>query len=585
VDQTLVTTTPDADGNPQLTAYLTQPTHTEPATEHTGDQVDRWGEVFDQIYEAGDQQTEDPTYDISGWISSYTGEPLPAHEMREWVDSVVGRIKSLPHRRVLEIGCGTGLLLFRIAPDAELYCGTDVSAVALRDLQAKLPLLPEGSARVELRECPADRFDGFDEDSFDTVVINSVAQYFPDVAYFVDVLTQAARVVRPGGSIVIGDVRNLALQEQFHTSLHLARTPGDADDPAALAAAVADRVAQDAELVLDPKLFTAFAAARPEIDGVSLLAKPSPHRNELTKYRYDVVLHIRDDAQQPGTPAAAAGTGTGESEELWDATPVEQISQRLERDRPSRVRIAGVEDARLSADRTAAGRDAAGPELDPAELARAVTALGYRAVPALRPDRPGQLDLVIAPEGGPLPTTTADAEAAGAGFEAFANDPADASRRASLVPELRGHLKHRLPEYMVPQHFMVLEAWPLNANGKLDRKALPLPRTGDRKGGTAAYVAPRTALERSVATVWADVLGVSRVGVLDNFFDLGGHSLLATRVCARIGEACGAEVPLGDFFQYPTVAGLAAHIEESGARRERGPAIRRADRSRRRRPG
>ena len=127
----------------------------------------------------------------------------------------------------------------------------------------------------------------------------------------------------------------------------------------------------------------------------------------------------------------------------------------------------------------------------------------------------------------------------------------------ALAPEaLRAALQAQLPDYMVPSAFVVLEAWPLTANAKLDRAALPAP-----KGGVAssaqAYVAPRTPIEEVLAAIWAEVLGIERVGALDNFFDLGGHSLMAMRLMAAIRDTLGIDLPLKTFFEAPTVAQMA----------------------------
>ena len=126
--------------------------------------------------------------------------------------------------------------------------------------------------------------------------------------------------------------------------------------------------------------------------------------------------------------------------------------------------------------------------------------------------------------------------------------------------ELRNFLKAKLPEYMIPAAFVPLDVLPLTPNGKVDRRALPalgLARPESEKG----FVAPRTPGEELVAEVWAQVLGIERVGIYDNFFELGGHSLLATQVVSRIREAFAVEIPLRRLFEVPTVAGLAQSIE------------------------
>ena len=122
--------------------------------------------------------------------------------------------------------------------------------------------------------------------------------------------------------------------------------------------------------------------------------------------------------------------------------------------------------------------------------------------------------------------------------------------------ELRAFLKDRLPEHMMPAVFIVLDAFPLNANGKVDRGALPAP-DAQRPELDEAFVACRTPTEELLAEIWAHVLGVQRVGIHDNFFQLGGHSLLATQVVSRIREAFKVEMPLRHLFESPTVAGLA----------------------------
>jgi amino acid adenylation domain-containing protein len=129
------------------------------------------------------------------------------------------------------------------------------------------------------------------------------------------------------------------------------------------------------------------------------------------------------------------------------------------------------------------------------------------------------------------------------------------------ISDLHSYLNDRLPEYMTPSAYVTLDAAPLTANGKVDRKALPAPdhfQSGQAQAG--AYVAPRNPAEELLAETWASVLGVERVGVHDNFFSLGGHSLLAMKLIARMREVFRVETPLRDLFEMPTVAQLAEAI-------------------------
>jgi len=181
-----------------------------------------------------------------------------------------------------------------------------------------------------------------------------------------------------------------------------------------------------------------------------------------------------------------------------------------------------------------------GFRIEPREVSSALAthpAVAHAAVTA-REDRPGDKRLVA--------YYVPSRDTAGA-------QPVDGG---PLSVELRDHLTRLLPSYMVPAAFVPLDALPLNANGKLDRTALPAPRVGEQRSPRT----PRTPDEKALCDLFADVLGADRVGIDDSFFDLGGHSLLATRLVAGIRAQLDADLGVRDLFEAPTVAALVLRL-------------------------
>src|SRR6185369_5423410 len=137
---------------------------------------------------------------------------------------------------------------------------------------------------------------------------------------------------------------------------------------------------------------------------------------------------------------------------------------------------------------------------------------------------------------------------------------ANGNHDADLTSELKRFAREKLPEYMVPAVFVTLDALPYTPNGKIDREALPEPDFNERE---TDYVAPQTKIEKALAEIWCEVLEKDRVGVQDDFFSLGGHSLLATMVLTRVYQSLKVDLPYRVFFDAPTIAELAQHVERA----------------------
>ncbi|MEV0665432.1 amino acid adenylation domain-containing protein [Actinomadura luteofluorescens] len=542
----VVATETDVPGVKRLVGYVVPDGSREGAAE---EQLAEWRQIYDTEYtEVG---TVVHAEEFAGWDSSYDGAPIPLDDMREWRETTVERIRALGPRRVLEIGVGAGLLLTRLAPGSEEYWGSDFSEPVIAKLGADLGGAAAGPAPRDWRavgpgspvrlSCrPAHDTGGLPEGHFDTIVINSVAQYFPGAAYLEDVVAKAMRLLAPGGALFVGDVRDLRTVRCLHAAVQLGRGAGDLD-------AIERAVRLEKELLVDPAFFAALdVPAR-----VDVLIKRGTHHNELTRHRYDVVLR-KDAAPAPATP-------------VIDWTTLDDL-----RDRPAGpLRVRGIPDPRSAGEVAAlrALREGASPDEARAALASAPEGIEPETLHEMFPDvvltpsdQAGRYDAVFGGGAACPPAAPGRAPAS------YANDPVAARDHGVLAARVRESLKARLPGYMVPSVIMTLDALPLTVNGKLDRRALPDPgQDGPRRTGRA----PRTPVERLLCTLFAEVLDAPGAGIDDDFFDLGGHSLLATRLVGRARAVLGAELAIRDLFEAPTVAELAGRLHRGVEARPR----------------
>src|SRR5262249_27224037 len=181
-----------------------------------------------------------------------------------------------------------GLVLAQLAPVCVEYWGTDFSAPTIQTLQAAVAAQSWGD-RVRLRGQPADVAGGLPEGHFDVVVCNSGVQDFPSGGYLAEVLAVAMRLLAPGGALFLGDVRNHSLQGAFQTGVALART--DTIDTDEIRQRVQRAMVGEPELLLAPEFFTTWAAEQPSVAGLGIEVKRGSADNELTRYRYDVVVY------------------------------------------------------------------------------------------------------------------------------------------------------------------------------------------------------------------------------------------------------------------------------------------------------
>ncbi|MFD8493670.1 amino acid adenylation domain-containing protein [Amycolatopsis sp. NPDC059657] len=504
--------------------------------------------------------------------SIYTGERLPISDRREWIDHSVGLVGERPVGSVLELGCGTGLLLTRLAGECTRYVGTDVSSDALDVLAARV----SGMDQVELR-CEDARAALRDRSAeFDLVLCNSVPQRFPSPAFLADVLEGAVRACRRGGRVILGDILDLGLREAFHASVVLAAA--DEDVPAqVLEQRLRQRLDLDPLLWLDARWFARAVASLGRHADLQVRPRCGRGRTEMTDFRFDVVLHLDTEPE------------TLELDDWWfwaDDALDSRALRKLLTSTSETVGVLGITNQRTAG--ACAVRDALAqpgfgePDcgglrwlaaeaervaVHPEELADLAAELGWE----LRLSRAagladGALDAVFHRPGPAEWTVRWPNSGQVVPERCLSTDPIHrhvvTDARERLVPGLREYVTQLLCAHERPSEYVVLAELPLTAHGKVDYDALP-PPPGRRPELGTSYARPVSPIEERVAEIFAELLGIDRVGRFDDFVELGGDSLLAVRAAVLIEAEFAVRLPIRIVFDLPTPQLLAGRLSVS----------------------
>lgn len=519
------------------------------------DDVADWQRLYEATYAGLGDSAE---AEFLGWNSSLTGSALPASDMRAWADEICGRIRSLNGRNILEVGVGSGILLFRLLADCASYTACDISPRAIAHVESRLSRLPAGDRpKVALFRAAADELGHLAAGQFDVIILNSVIQYFPDGRYLATVLDGLANLLAPGGSLFIGDVRDARLERAFAALVATHRADGAPRAEAATDIYARCLDEQD-ELLVHPDFFTEWASRRGDFARADALARTGNYDRELSTYRFDALL----------TRAGAATTLPGPVIE-WSRECLEDLTAEIG---PAHAfTVTAIPRAGALADSAAAARLdaalAAGGARDPLlpadeaegirpdDLLSRLALDGWLARATLNGQAPRCFAVQARRNGADWPAPLRDQP-----VSALTTDPALRRARRRTTDRLRQKLRDALPAYMVPDQLALLDAMPLTESGKTDRRALaarPLP------GRTGRYEPPRTPLEELIAIWFADALALDRVGREDNLFDLGGNSLTAARIAARFNAETGLELPLRLILESRSVAALADDLTEA----------------------
>ena len=577
VKEAVVTVRENHIGDKCLVSYIVPDHNTgnnENAVKMERRHVSLWKNLYENNY--GNEPAKDYDFDITGWNSSYTGEPIPAEYMREWTDCTVERILALKPRKAFEIGFGTGLLLFRIAPFCEKYNGIDFSQNACEQVSHTIDELGSSMSHVKLFQGEAEHAAKAVSGTFDTVIINSVVQYFPDVNYLMRVIEEAISLVSPEGSVFLGDLRNFSLLELYHTSVetYKAINKDSSASCSEVLRRIQSQVFNENELLVSPCFFIALKSHFPQISHVEVKPKYGKYENELNYFRYEAILHIKSKH-------------TFTKDYKWfdcrkEKFSLADIRETLSKNKPEILGIAYIPNKRLLKDLKileflknskpkhtikkiydASAKNSGFKGIHPKDLLELTNNLPYELeISWARGDSDGSYDVIFKREdySGKLPIFKE--QEVGNNLSTYTNQPLRVEIRRDYTAIIREYLKKKLPDYMLPSFFVFMDSLPLTPNGKIDRKKLPEPSIPI---STDIESMPQNETEKLIADIWQEVLDIEKVGIHDNFFDVGGHSLLIVKVHQRLKDIfkheLSHELSIAEMFQYPTIHALAQHID------------------------
>ncbi|MDQ5921580.1 MAG: hypothetical protein QG673_1639 [Pseudomonadota bacterium] len=519
--------------------------------------IQNWTDVYNNLY--SELSLNNYAYNTCGWNSSYTLQPIPKVEVKEFIDSTLDRIASLNPKNILEIGCGTGILLFNLLNTCNTYVANDFSTSTIDHLN-KIINTHNLKNKVCTICCNAHEIDSINSKyKFDTVIINSVIQYFPSINYLITVLGIVISQMDTVGKIFIGDVRDYRLLKLFHFSVLSYKQVQPHPD------LINEYSLHDKELLISPEFFIYCKTIFKEIKHIEILPKNGKYDNEINCFRYDVVLHVNSNSE-PKIHTNMQFISTINIVSILQHNNRQEIFVKYPNSRIYKDYLKYNELLNIVIENN--NDNVAGTQLLSIEdIHTTAKQYNYNLKILLDIDNPILLNLIFYKNYSSKYYNDDITPIHTSNVVEMANDPLQnlSLTNEVIADSLEKFLLTQLPEYMVPKHYIQLSQMPLTFNGKIDYSSLPPVQSVDNH----IHIKPtRNNLENKIVTLWSDVLKLpkNQIGIEDNFFKLGGNSLLITilrRNLATLEEFKNIKVV--DLFKYPTIQQLSNFVTQTSS--------------------
>ncbi|EGN97660.1 hypothetical protein SERLA73DRAFT_161607 [Serpula lacrymans var. lacrymans S7.3] len=562
----------------QLVAYVVQKDDADPQkpSEQAEDSV-----RLREIFYAEHFESINPALvgaDFTGWVSMYDGVPIPRMEMQDWLSDTLRGIQVEQNDSVLEIGCGTGMILFSLESRCQEYYAMDMLGSVLAYVQAQLT--ERGlQDKVTLLQGKADELDQLlpSEKRFNLIILNSVVQYFPSADYLENVLRICANKLHEGGRIFLGDIRHLGVDKHHD----LARVLHCDPSPELPTSEIRDRLAhwqlRQLELKVNPSFFFQLQEkSGSRISHVEILPKMMSTCNELSQFRYQIILHIGKTPILTKPKHWMKYTNISKLEEALCAEEavlaVNGIPNSLVALEQGVLQLMSSSQAPAKASELIAAvtaSDQYANALSPCGLAALCARHNYQVDVSFKSLGVDQTMAAVFSRGSSLvkgdfstiPT-----------HSSLTNCPTNSAKATSherdLITRLHNRCRERLPSYMVPHRIIIQKSLPLTGNGKVDRRMLAEPRMwmeSKTPSSMSESHYPENETQAQVQACIARVLkeDTDKIPLQTDFVALGLHSFRAPALLDALRDQFSIpDLPFRVIFQCPNIKALSGYLEQ-----------------------
>lgn len=557
--------------------------------------MDMWEEMYDA--DAHQQLINVPRDEIGrdfvGWISMYDQQPIAKHEMNEWLDDTIATIcRNGNPKHVLEVGCGSGMILYNLPSDLETYLGIDPSRNSVKHVRNSLKSVRpiSGTAQViegsgmDIAQLPY----SFKPDT--KVIVNSVTQLFPSQEYLFDFVSTIVEQLQEVSSVFFGDLRSFPLHREFFAAQATA-VLGDDASLQLLSKHMRDAEDRELELLVDPGFFTSLLDIFPEqVAHVEILPKLMEATNELSCFRYCALIHLQRETKTEALvlrdiPAEQYINFTEQrlsGASLLDLLRKNEASSEVAFENIPYSKIATERSVIDELDGIVNGEELLVQDLkqttttlqhlSPLDLTRIAKKSGYKVEIswARQHSQRGAFDTVFykPQKESSLPALFRfPTDHTGRSRQTFTNAPWLQRMKHTIRDELYQIMQSRLPSYMIPSSIRILDKFPITRNGKIDRQALIKLNPVSQASSRRHFRPPTSSKEKQMQQIWGEILKVdaSSIGLDDNFFELGGSSITAIQIVSK-AKLAGQIISMASILRQPTLQSVAANTvtAESG---------------------